>query len=72
MIDIAGLKVLYRLEVGAGCGAEGARRRWDDQNAFGAVVEEDIITNVTSVVDGMDATAVLVGYQDLAAIWAEA
>jgi len=72
LIDITCLEVFYRLEVGAAARAEGARIRWNDQNGFGTVVAKDIISNVASVVDCVDTTAELVGYQDLAAKWAEA
>jgi len=72
LIDITCLEVFYRLEVGAAAQAEGARNRWNDQNGFGTVIAEDIISNVASVVDCVDTTAKLVGYQDLAAKGAEA
>jgi hypothetical protein len=72
LVDIACLKVLYGLEVGAPRSAESAWNRWNDQNAFGAVIAEDIISNVASIVDCVDTSAKLVGCQDLAAIGAEA
>jgi hypothetical protein len=72
LIDIACLKVFYCLEVGAPRSAESAWNRWNDQNAFGAVIAEDIISNVASVVDCVDTPAELVGCQDLAAIGPEA
>ena len=66
------MKVFYGLKLGASLRAEGARSRWNDHNGFGTVVAEDIISNVASVVDCVDATAELVGYQDLAAKGPEA
>ena len=66
------MEVFYGLEVGAPRRAEGAWNRWNDQNAFGAEITEDVIGNVARIVDCMDASAVLVGCQDLTAIGAEA
>ena len=66
------MKVFYRLEIGAHPGAEGARIRWNDQNAFSTIIAKDIISNVASVVDCVDTPAELVGYQDLAAKGPEA
>jgi hypothetical protein len=70
LVYIIRLKILYRLEVCA-VGAKGARNGRNNQNASGAVVRENIITNCAVARDCMDTPAELIGYQDLPTIGPE-